>query len=335
MSMQREIKEEDIRPEDLFSEFIRLSIDDAKHFFNRAEFEHIACPGCGADSPTAESFTKHSFHYAHCGACGSLCVNERPNKAELLRYYAASRSQAYWANTILARTDESRKKSILLPALARVEELVQNYNLTPKSIVDVGAANGAFLSEWKKNHPGMDIIGIEPGQDAAENCRRSGARVYEGFVEDPQIRAHVRGDLITCFEVLEHVHSPPAFVQSLADITAPGGSCLISCLGVDGFDIQVLWQNSRAITPPFHLNFLSRDALRSLFEKAGFTRVHILTPGRLDVEIIRRSQERGQEVQLSRFEKLLMSREKETQDAFQAFLAQNALSSHVWVLAQK
>ena len=87
--------------------------------------------------------------------------------------------------------------------------------------------------------------------------------------------------------------------------------------------------------PPYHLNFLSKQGMEIIFTKAGFNKVNILTPGRLDVQIVQKSIERGISLELSRFEKLLLSRGEETLQAFQKFLANNALSSHVWIVCYK
>jgi SAM-dependent methyltransferase len=159
--------------------------------------------------------------------------------------------------------------------------------------------------------------------------------VFEGLLEDVASKDDACGDLVTCFEVLEHVQSPDAFCKAMHDVTAPGGVAIMSCLGVDGFDIQLLWEESRSFSPPYHLNFMSRTGMETMLAKAGFDRVEILTPGRLDVEIVQKSMQRGSSPGLSRFEKLLLSRGDETLRAFQQFLADNALSSHVWIIGYR
>lgn len=335
MSQPAPIKEEEIRPDELFSEFVRLSIEDAENFFTADEMEHVKCPGCGADKHSKDSFTKHSFHYAHCEDCSSIYVCPRPSKSALLRYYATSPSQRFWADTILAQTGESRKKQIMLPAMERAAELLESTGIKAQSIIDVGAANGAFLQAWHDRFPNMKRFGIEPGELAASNCRKNGIEVFEGFVEDENIRQNASGDVITCFEVFEHVQDPKLFAKSICDVTAPGGCAILSCLGADGFDIQILWEEARAISPPYHLNFISEEGIKKIFTDAGFTNVEILSPGRLDVEIVERSITRGANPTLSRFEKLLLSKGPETLKAFQKFLAENRLSSHVWIVARK
>ncbi len=329
------IKEEEIRPDDLFSEFLRLAAADAEGFFDRSQFVAIPCPACG-EPGAGNGFEKFSFEYGQCKNCGTLYASPRPNPAELLRYYAQSKSQKYWLDTILRQTGEKREQSILRPNLERIEKLLIERNRVPKRALDVGASGGAFLSALSEKYPEAALVAIEPGQAAAEKCRVRNITVYEDFVENAAGKEGAQGDLVTCFEVFEHVQNPLKFAKALCDVTSPGGMAVITCLGADGFDIQLLWDKSRAIMPPFHLNFLSKQGMETLFAKAGFDKVEVLTPGRLDVEIVCKSIQRGVVPDnISRFEQLLLSKNEETLAKFQKFLAAEGLSSHVWILAYK
>ena len=332
--VKTKINEDEIRPDDIFNEFMRLSAGDAQNFFDKSQFEECDCPACD-ESSVSETFIKHSFKYNCCANCGSIYVSPRPTLSELNRYYAQSESQRFWSESILKQTGEKRKQSIMLPNIERIEAILSEKNFTPKKVLDIGAANGTFLTEWKARHPDADLHGIEPGQKSAQQCRDLGITTYESSVEEEAEKQQVQGDLVTCFEVIEHVQSPQKFAEAIFEVTAPKGMAVMSCLGADGFDIQVLWEKSRSLMPPYHLNFMSQQGMKTLFEKSGFKSVEIFTPGRLDVDIVLKSLERESDTKLSRFEKLLLSKGQETRDAFQQFLAQNGLSSHVWIICQK
>lgn len=329
------IKEEEIRPDELFGEFLLLAASDAENFFDHSNFVEIDCPACGS-AETRDNFTKFSFKYGACTKCGTLYASSRPTAEALLDYYARSQSQDYWANVILKHTGEKREQSILRPNLERIEEFLKERERSPRIALDVGASNGAFLLALKENRPDLDLVAVEPGHMAAEKCRSSGIKVYEDFVENCAGSEGACGDLVTCFEVFEHVQDPLKFAKALCDVTLPGGMAVITCLGADGFDIQLLWEKSRSIMPPYHLNFLSKQGMEALFGEAGFDRVEVLSPGRLDVQIVQNSIERDMAPeQISRFEKLLLSKDQDILTAFQKFLSSAGLSSHVWILAYK
>ncbi len=131
------------------------------------------------------------------------------------------------------------------------------------------------------------------------------------------------------------MYSTYEFARALARLVAPRGRLLVTSLTVDGFDIQVLWERSRSVSPPHHLNFLSLDGYRRLFERAGLSDIDVFTPGQLDVDIVRNSAVSDPAVIGDhRFLRTLMSR-RSAHVAFQRFLAENSLSSHVWILAHR
>ena len=109
----------------------------------------------------------------------------------------------------------------------------------------------------------------------------------------------------------------------------------LSTLGVDGFDIQVLWEKSKSIFPPHHINFLSGNGFRKVCHRAGLSGVDISTPGKLDVDIVRNAVKYAPEVlSEKRFLKKLLENPAKA-EAFQTYLAANCLSSHTWVIAKK
>lgn len=328
------MKEQDIRPADLFDRYLELSAHDAHTFFSdRSRFRVVSCPGCGGDG-AALAFTKEGFDYAECRGCGTLFVSPRPDREALNRFYGDSPSATYWAETFFPASMANRREKIFAPRVARVLEVLSGRE--PGTVIDVGAGYGLFLEEYRRLRPDARLLAIEPGQKLADVCRAKGFETLEVPVEDAGVWAGT-ADLAVCFEVLEHVYSPLEFVHSMARLLKPGGRVLVSSLGVDGFDIQVLWNRSRSVAPPHHLNFPSVEGFTRLFERAGLVDVTVLTPGRLDVDIVRNAVAADPSiVGGNRFLRLLLEkRSGDVHDAFQQFLAAHALSSHVWVLASQ
>jgi hypothetical protein len=80
---------------------------------------------------------------------------------------------------------------------------------------------------------------------------------------------------------------------------------------------------------------MSVSGFERLFARAGLTDIQVLTPGRLDVDIVRGALASDPSAVQNRFLQLLLSRGGDVLDAFQRFLADNRLSSHAWVLARR
>lgn len=328
------MKESEIRPSDLFAEYLRLSAADAENLFDPARREPVDCPGCGARE-REHAFVKHGFDYVVCEACASLYQSPRPPVSEYAQFYRDSVSARYWADVFLPAVIDARREKLFRPRAERIRALCDERGLKPKTVIDIGAGHGVALEEWKRLDPSARLVAVEPGAALAAACRAKGIDVVETMAEDAGAATDIRGDLVTCFEVIEHVRDALAFARSLYDLTAPGGLTLVTGLGVDGFDIQLLWDRSNSISPPHHINFMSAAGFEALFKRAGFAKVEILTPGRLDVDIVAGALERGEVEDLPRFERLLLSRGEACRQDFQQFLARHQLSSHSWVLASR
>lgn len=200
-------------------------------------------------------------------------------------------------------------------------------------VVDAGAGSGVFLTELLAAAPSAQVVAVEPGEDLAEQARARGLRVVEKPVE---LCDELGGeaDVVTSFEVIEHVHDPLEFVRAVARLAKPGGLILVTGLNGDGFDVQVLWSEAKAVSPPHHLNFLSVEGLESLFRRAGLSEIEVETPGELDVEIVRKGLAEGLAPDAPRFLHLLLERRNgEVGATFQRFLQEARLSSHTWIWA--
>ncbi len=329
------MKEEDIRPADLFEEYLRLSRQDAKVFFSdNSQWQGLPCLAC--DSVNVEtSFTKDGFGYVLCCECGTLYQSPRPSIDEFEKFYVESPSSNYWAEVFFPRIAEARRELIFKPRVEQITAYCDGKDIRPNTVVDVGAGFGIFLDEWRKQHPDSAIGAVEPGKKLAQACRDKDIETLERLAEHAQSWAG-KADLTTCFEVIEHVHSPIDFLKSLLSLTKPGGYVLVSGLGVDGYDIQVLWEQSKSISPPHHINFMSVKGLEFLFGRAGFEEVDVITPGKLDVEIVAKAIASTPGIARdNRFARLISSSTELVQQEFQVFLQKHRMSSHVWVFARR
>lgn len=327
------MKEYDIRPADIYAELLRLSQLDAEIIFDHSLAKARPCPACGEDH-SKPSFVKAGFTFAECASCATLFANPLPPSGQFERFYRDGKSARYWSDVFVPRVMEARRASIVRPRVEQIRSLCKGKNLAPADIVDVGAGHGMFLEEWRALDPAMRGWAVEPNGILAERCRQLGFEVYEGIGERAGAEWRGVADLATCFEVVEHVPNLDQFVNSMFALLRPGGWALITSLGCDGFDIRVLWEKANCICPPSHINFCSREGYKRLFEMAGFKNVEVLTPGVLDVDIVRNKLAQ-EAAPVSRFERMLLSSSPDVLADFQKFLTKWGFSSHTWVFAQR
>ena len=327
------MKEREIRPLDLFARYQKLSLEDIRVFFSdKSCFVQINCPGC-ASAKNRPAFEKFGFRYVECNQCGSLFTSPRPSQQVLDAYYSNSASANYWAEVFFPAVMESRREKIFLPRVRQIQSLLEEKSIDPKVVMDVGAGYGIFLEEYKKQFPSAHVCAVEPGEKMARVCQGKGIETLLSTAEAANSWAG-KANLVSCFEVVEHVFAPEEFVLALSRLLKPGGYLLISGLGVEGFDIQVLWDKSKSIYPPYHLNFLSVLGFEILFKRLGLQNVQVDTPGQLDVDIVANALEEDPSTNSDRFVRLLLRRRGRELVNFQKFLVENRLSSHCRIFAQ-
>jgi 2-polyprenyl-3-methyl-5-hydroxy-6-metoxy-1,4-benzoquinol methylase/ribosomal protein S27E len=329
------MKEEDIRPQELFDTYLSLAGKDVTTYFRDSPFHFIRCPACDGDKSVFQ-FRKLFFDYEECSTCGTLFVNPRPGPETFAHYYSSAPSVQFWATHFYRETETARREQVVRPKAERVRDAIARHlgSLTGDAcIVDIGAGYGLFCEEFQKfSPPGIPVIAIEPAGLLAEACRRRGITTVPKFLEEVT-PGDIGGNVAvaTSFELLEHLQDPGHFIRKCHEIVMEGGLVVLTTLSWSGFDLQVLREKSRSIHPPHHINFFTPGSLRTLLDRNGFRTLEITTPGLLDMDIVRKQRDAVTDP----FLKILMDADDRTRDLFQAFLRDAGLSSHMMAVAMR
>jgi len=326
------MKEREIRNKEAHKQYLELvQADTWKIFKDRSTFEHINCPACGEieDRPL---FEKKGFQYVQCPICATIYNSPRPQYADIQKLYNDSKSTKFWIENFFMPFIEARREKIFKPrAEYIVSELPTMYG---KDIGDVGAGFGIFLEELRKIWSGTKFYAIEPSEDMAQICKIKGFTVIKSMVEDI-IQKDITFDLLTSFELIEHLHNPVSFFQKIYNLLKKDGYFCFTTLNGLGFDIQVLWEKSNSIVPPHHLNFFNPSSINILLKRSGFRAIDISTPGRLDWDIVENSI-KDELIDIGRFFKTVYMFGTEIAKAkLQGWISEFKFSSHMRVLAKK
>jgi 2-polyprenyl-3-methyl-5-hydroxy-6-metoxy-1,4-benzoquinol methylase len=115
---------------------------------------------------------------------------------------------------------------------------------------------------------GAVVSGIELNRQAAQIARGKNCHIHEELLDSHQPGDQY--DVVTSFQVLEHVADPLSFIQSCVKVLRPAGTLVIGVPNNDSFlrFDQDNWLNQ----PPHHMGLWTRRSLTAL---AGITKLEV------------------------------------------------------------
>jgi 2-polyprenyl-3-methyl-5-hydroxy-6-metoxy-1,4-benzoquinol methylase len=249
-------------------------------------FTAIACPLCGSDdylvvsaSRYPEDFTaeqlQRAFHASsdeklmdqlvRCRGCELIYVNPRISDDVLISSYESAVDPAF----IGQNPERIRTFSRLLKkTLPRV-----GYRMTPGArLLDVGCAGGAFLVAARDH--GFDVTGVEPSRWLMESGRtRYGLDIRQGILA-PGLFPDESFDVITLWDVIEHVPQPRELLGTIHSLLKPGGLLLVNYPDIGSWMARLL-RKSWPFLLSVHLLYYTRETMTRQLRNAGFTPVRI------------------------------------------------------------
>ncbi len=137
-------------------------------------------------------------------------------------------------------------------------------------LLDVGCSSGALLRVAKEC--GYDAQGAEPATQAADTARGLGFEVFPGFLQDAGFPDN-HFDVITLFEVIEHLLDPQELLVEIFRILKPGGVLLIGTGNADSWTVGFMgaeWEYFDIRSHGGHISFFNPKSMTLLTEKCGF-----------------------------------------------------------------
>lgn len=334
MEIGEPLSERELFPEDLLKaqeEAFQRDVD--RLLERRAEFVDVTCPACGSNQ-RAHALSKFGLDYQSCSGCQTLYVSPRPSLELLLTYYENSENYRIWASQAFPATEEARRDKVYRPWLERVLTFVRSVDGPRDVLVEVGPGFGTFAELALASHEFGRVVVVEPTPELAQACRARGLEVIEAPIEEVGALPHPKASVLVAFEVIEHLYDPQEFLRAAKGLLAPDAYLILSCPNGLGFDVAELGALSQAVDAE-HLNLFNPTSIEVLLQRTGFTPVEVSTPGRLDAEIVRDAA-LAHALPLGPFLQRVLIDQWETLGwPFQQFLAENGLSSHMWIVARR
>jgi 2-polyprenyl-3-methyl-5-hydroxy-6-metoxy-1,4-benzoquinol methylase len=223
-----------------------------------------SCPVCG--DVAHPSIDVGEFSLYSCARCDSWCSDALHRRAassfEHTRYHENDEADDDKRLALLQRLEQERRPL--------------------RAALDIGCGTGAFLAYLGRQRPDVLRVGVELDLERAAQARAAnpGARILTGDALESLAAIDERFDLITLWDVYEHVPEPGPLLGILAEKLSPEGCIYIQTihensavpfLGRLSYHLTGGWLRGpvRRTHDPDHLVFFSRKGLDMLSRKAG------------------------------------------------------------------
>jgi len=193
--------------------------------------------------------------HVRCKNCHLIYMNPMEKVSKTNEYYFRAKNNH--APTI--------RESYLRTAKSQLR-LIQKYS-SGTSLLDIGCAQGFFLFSASK--AGYITKGIEISQDAAAYARREFGLDVEAKPFEELRFAENHFDVVTLWQVLEHVPYPLTILEEVHRILKPGGLLVVSTPNIEGMPAKILrkrWWDIKRL----HLNQFTTKTLTDILQNAGF-----------------------------------------------------------------
>lgn len=227
----------------------------------------MSCNHC-ATNDAEHLFRAKGYDLVRCTGCGLAYIANPPTMDELKLLYSAGASY----HAALCDPSSTTFKTQDRIAARHLVETVRG--VKSGRLLDVGCSIGQFAA--RARDAGFAATGLEMnGASAAIARSYYGLEVAEGTIHDaPQEPGSL--DVLTMFDVIEHVPDPLGDLRKAHDLLAPGGRIVLSTPNIDGLFPKASLPLAKKLDywphpePPYHLYQFSAKTLGAMLEKAGF-----------------------------------------------------------------
>lgn len=218
----------------------------------KADSRVEACPICGARS-WQELFVSRTFSIARCLSC-SVVRTLAADMDGVVQYPHFDQRE-----TIAVRMMRLAVTQLLRERAALVHKVAPR----ARRLLDIGCGAGAFARMMSER--GLNVTGVEPfslGRPIDEENLRLVRASFDAVKRDLG-----SFDVVTMWQVLEHVADPRALVRSALDVLATDGVLVVSVPNFDSWQSRVFKGGWFHLDPPRHVTHFDPHTLRSLMDE--------------------------------------------------------------------
>lgn len=223
----------------------------------------LTCCACGNTRlGNSEEFPSHSILV--CTSCGTLFEEYLPSIEEISACYGI---YSYGSRKAVNPSTQLSYNKIL--------DYFECIIGSPRSVLDIGCGQGDFLVSATKK--GWRAQGTEYSESAIQLCVNYGLDVYS--LERSRDMLQGSYNLVTLFEVIEHLSSPNSVLSDTYQLLQPGGFLYITTPNANSLLRLLEKDNFQILRYPEHLIVFTPNGLRSILASTGFEVLRIYSTG--------------------------------------------------------
>lgn len=233
----------------------------------------LKCPLCSGDRPE-QWIQKNGFHLFQCPDCRTGFRFPLPSEQELRDLYDASlfaspgRRDYYIDDRLSAEINSAKSLA-----------LVRRHWYGKGKLLDCGCGFGHFLA-YARDHGGFEVAGCELSGFAVKQASQMyHLTLQEATIRKSRFQEHF--DVITLWDVIEHLPDPLESLQYLVEHLSPGGLVFLST--GDRFSPAARFFGRRwsILNPSQHLFYFSPASIDALLARCRLQRIGLYRPGRI------------------------------------------------------
>ncbi|MBK7653264.1 MAG: class I SAM-dependent methyltransferase [Flammeovirgaceae bacterium] len=205
------------------------------------------CILCGSDRLFPMKGYEQDY-LVRCSSCYFVFCNRKPTIDELNVHYSM-----YPRMDAISDITLKRYNSLL--------DAFEPYRKT-NNIIDVGCGDGFFLETARKRK--WNVFGTEFTQEKIEACRQKGIQITTSPLDSNLYQAGFF-DVVTSFEVIEHINTPQQELKSFDAVLRNGGVVYITTPNFNSISRSILKSKWNIIEYPEHLSYYTKQTLTLLF----------------------------------------------------------------------
>lgn len=225
--------------------------------------EDIHCCVCNNDNSNEFSlkYQKETFAVVTCNVCSLHFIPP---------YYRKKIKYTQYKNSEVTTAVREGNNWVKIQRHKLRFTFIQKY-IKKGKLFDLGAGWGHFMLAGKEL--GYDVYGVEISEQPYLYCVND-LKLPVDHIDFFEMDEKKQFDLITMWDVLEHIDKADDFVKKVAKLTKPGGYLFLQVPQIDSYFAKRHKDNWKMMGLD-HVNYFGKDTIKQLLANNGFELVKI------------------------------------------------------------